>query len=120
MKHFLQSQRRAILASNPGLTHPHFILQPWRKNLFFFQGCEIKSGCVRPGFEAREGSSTYLHLVVSAYREGGNSGRLIVAESDGFRRGRKPDLPDGLGAAVVGSYRTDVGRLDTRVYHEVI
>ena len=32
------------LASNPGLTRPDFISQ--------LQGCEIKSGRVRPGFEA--------------------------------------------------------------------
>ena len=39
-----------LLASNPGLTRPDFISQPWRK----IQGGEIKSGRVRPGFVATD------------------------------------------------------------------
>ena len=43
------------LASNPGIPRPDFISQPWRKigySSIFLQGCEIKSGRGRPGFEA--------------------------------------------------------------------
>ena len=43
----------AMVASNPGLPRPDFILHPWRKiGEFFLLGCEIKSGRGRPGFEA--------------------------------------------------------------------
>ncbi len=42
-------ERDESLASNPGLTRPDFISQQ-----IFLQGGEIKSGRVRPGFEANE------------------------------------------------------------------
>ena len=41
------------LASNPGLTRPDFISQPWRK-------IGIKSGRVRPGFEASNKWGIYI------------------------------------------------------------
>ena len=46
-------ERGVTLASNPGLPHTDFISQLWRKTDFFLQGCKIKSGRGRPGFEAR-------------------------------------------------------------------
>ena len=50
------------LASNPGLPHPDFISQPPQ---FFLQGCEIKSGRGRPGFEANNRQREWMG------REGG-------------------------------------------------
>ena len=56
-----QGERRGdhSSASNPGLPRPDNISQPWRKNPIFLQGCKIKSGRGRPGFEANH-SSLYL------------------------------------------------------------
>ena len=44
VRHIYTTAGSSTLASNPGLTHPDFISHP--------QGCEIKTGCLRPGFEA--------------------------------------------------------------------
>ena len=39
------------VALNPGLPHPDFHLQPWRKIRELARGCEIKSGQGKPGIE---------------------------------------------------------------------
>ena len=43
---FIQQQKGECVgaASNPGLPHPYFISQPWRKKSIFLTGCEIKEG----------------------------------------------------------------------------
>ena len=48
------------IASNPGLPHPDFISQPWRKlgSKIFLHGCEIKSG---QGSEASNNNWCSMH-----------------------------------------------------------
>ena len=44
------------LVSDPGHTHKDFMLQPW---LLPAQGCEIKTGQVRPGIDAISSRTVY-------------------------------------------------------------
>ena len=65
------------LTSYPGHPRPDFISQPWRKiGEFFLHGCEIKSGCGRPGYEVNMPHGTSYVILVP-----GNTAEVYIATS---------------------------------------